>query len=46
MKAHRPYVVNLEKITTVERSRIVFGLHYIPVAYRYKEAFQRYLSGD
>jgi two-component system, LytTR family, response regulator LytT len=32
MRVHRSFIVNLEKISTIERSRIVFGTVYIPVS--------------
>ena len=45
MRVHRSYIVNLEKIITVEHNRIVFdGKVYIPVSEQYKEAFQKFLS--
>lgn len=44
MRVHRSFVVNLDKIETVERSRIVFGKTYIPVSDQYKEKFQTYLD--
>jgi DNA-binding LytR/AlgR family response regulator len=45
MRVHRSYIVNLEKIISVEHSRIVFdGKVYIPVSEQYKEPFQRFLS--
>lgn len=44
MRIHRSYIVNLEKIDTIERSRIVFGKEYIPVSDQYKEKFQAYLN--
>jgi two-component system LytT family response regulator len=45
MRVHRSYIVNLEKITTIEHNRILFnGKVYIPVSDQYKELFQRYLS--
>jgi DNA-binding LytR/AlgR family response regulator len=45
MKVHRSFIVNKDAITTIERSRIVFGNHYVPIADSHKEAFQQYLSG-
>jgi len=45
MKVHRSFIVNLNEIKTVERSRIVFGKEYIPVADNYKEEFNSFLSG-
>jgi two-component system response regulator LytT len=44
MRVHRSFIVNLEKINTIERSRIVFGKEYIPVSDQYKEKFQEFLE--
>jgi two-component system response regulator LytT len=44
MRVHRSFIVNLEKISTIERSRIVFGSVYIPVSDQYKEKFQEFLD--
>lgn len=44
MRVHRSYIVNLEKIETIERSRIVFGKTYIPVSDQYKETFQAFIN--
>jgi two-component system, LytTR family, response regulator LytT len=44
MRVHRSFIVNLEKIDTIERSRIVFGKVYIPVSDQYKEQFQEYID--
>jgi two-component system, LytTR family, response regulator LytT len=44
MRVHRSFIVNLEQIDTIERSRIVFGKEYIPVSDQYKEKFQTYLD--
>lgn len=44
MRIHRSFIVNLEKIDTIERSRIVFGKAYIPVSDQYKDQFQKYLN--
>jgi two-component system, LytTR family, response regulator LytT len=44
MRVHRSFIVNLEKIDTIERSRIVFGRTYIPVSDQYKDKFQEYLD--
>lgn len=44
MRVHRSFIVNLEKIDTIERSRIVFDKAYIPVSDQYKEKFQEYLD--
>jgi len=44
MRVHRSFIVNLDKIKTVERSRIVFGDVYIPVSEQYKDKFQEFLN--
>jgi two-component system, LytTR family, response regulator LytT len=44
MRVHRSFIVNLDKISTIERSRIVFGKAYIPVSDQYKDKFQEYLN--
>jgi DNA-binding LytR/AlgR family response regulator len=44
MRVHRSFIVNLEKIDTIERSRIVFGKVYIPVSEQYKVQFQEFLD--
>jgi two-component system, LytTR family, response regulator LytT len=45
MRVHRSYIVSLEKITIIERSRIIFdGNVYIPVSDQYKAKFQSYID--
>jgi DNA-binding LytR/AlgR family response regulator len=45
MRVHRSFIVNLEKITTIEHSRIVFnGKVYIPVSGQYKDFFNEFLN--
>jgi two-component system response regulator LytT len=44
MRVHRSFIVNLEKIDTIDRSRIVFGKKYIPIGDQYKEKFQKFLD--
>jgi two-component system LytT family response regulator len=47
MRIHRSYIVNLAKISIIERNRIVFdGKTYIPVSDQYKEKFQEYIDGN
>ena len=46
MRVHRSFIVNLEKIDTIERSRIVFGKEYIPVSDHYKARFQKFLDNN
>jgi len=44
MRVHRSFIVNLARIETIERSRIVFGKTYIPVSEQYKDKFQEFLD--
>lgn len=45
MRVHRSFIVNLAKISVIERSRIVFdGNVYIPVSDQYKIKFQSYID--
>lgn len=45
MRVHRSFIVNLSKITVVERGRIAFdGKVYIPVGDQYKAAFQEFID--
>jgi DNA-binding LytR/AlgR family response regulator len=44
MRVHRSFIVNLNKISIIERSRIIFGKTYIPVSDQYKDKFQEYLD--
>jgi DNA-binding LytR/AlgR family response regulator len=45
MRVHRSYIVNLTKISVVERNRIIFdGNVYIPVSEQYKKIFQSYID--
>lgn len=47
MQVHRSFIVNLKKITTIERNRIIFDNNvYVPVSEQYKEAFQTYLDNN
>ena len=47
MRVHRSYIVNLAKITVIERNRIVFDEKvYIPVSEQYKDKFQEYIDGN
>ena len=45
MRVHRSYIVNLNRITVVERFRIVFNDVRIPVSENYKEKFQAFMNG-
>jgi two-component system, LytTR family, response regulator LytT len=44
MRVHRSFIVNLEKIDSIDRSRIVFGKKYIPIGDNYKDKFQEFLD--
>jgi len=44
MRVHRSFIVNLEKIKTIERNCIVFGKEYIPVSESYKSKFMEFLN--
>jgi len=44
MRVHRSFIVNLNKITTIERNRIVFDKVYIPVSEQYKGKFQQFVE--
>jgi len=45
MRVHRSFIINLSKISVIERNRIVFdGSTYIPVSEQYKSKFQSYLD--
>jgi two-component system LytT family response regulator len=45
MRVHRSYIVNLTKVSVVERNRIIFdGNVYIPVSEQYKKCFQSYID--
>jgi two-component system, LytTR family, response regulator LytT len=46
MRVHRSFIVNLKKVTVIERNRIVFDSKvYIPVSDQYKEKLQDYIDG-
>lgn len=44
IRVHRSYIVNADKISLVDHSRIVFGNNYIPVSDSYKEKFTEFLE--
>ncbi|PKQ62673.1 DNA-binding response regulator [Labilibaculum manganireducens] len=46
MRVHRSFIVNLQKITTIERSRIIFNDVYIPISDQYKEKFQHFIDNN
>lgn len=45
MRVHRSYIVNLDKITTIERNRIIYDDFLpIPVSDQYKDAFKAFVN--
>ena len=44
IRVHRSYIVNLNKITMIERNRIVFGKTYIPVSDSCKDKFTDFIN--
>lgn len=44
VRVHRSFIVNIDKVKTIERSNIVFGKLYIPISDSYKETFNKMLS--
>ena len=44
MRIHRSFIVNLDHVETIERSRIIFGKKYIPVGDQYRKKFQEFLD--
>ena len=44
MRVHRSFIVNTHQIRIIERNRIIFGNHYIPVSDSYKQQFNDYIS--
>lgn len=44
MRVHRSFIVNLNRVETIERFHIVFGKVLIPVGDAYREQFQKFLD--
>lgn len=45
MRVHRSFIVNLHKVHTIERNRIVFeNSIYVPISDQYKDSFQGFLD--
>lgn len=44
MRVHRSYMVNLNKISVIERNRIVFDKVYIPISDQHKEKFHQFID--
>ena len=46
LRVHRSFIVNVDKITMIERSQIIFDDVRIPVSEQYKERFQKYIDDN
>ena len=45
MRVHRSFIINLERVTTIERNRIIFDEKvFIPIGDQYKAAFDEYIE--
>jgi DNA-binding LytR/AlgR family response regulator len=44
LRVHRSFIVNLHRVETIARNRIIFGKVYIPVGEHFKDKFQNYLD--
>lgn len=44
MRVHRSFIVNLDKVRTIERNTIVFGKVYIPVSETYRADFNKFMD--
>ena len=44
LRVHRSYIINSTKIRVIERNRILFGRHAIPVSDSYKQQFADYVA--
>ncbi|RZJ72282.1 LytTR family DNA-binding domain-containing protein [Flavobacterium sp.] len=46
MRIHRSFIVNLDKIESIERSQVIIANQRITVADQYKERFQEFVRGN
>lgn len=44
LRVHKSFLVNTSRITVIERGRIIFGDHSVPVGDSYRQAFSDFLS--
>ncbi len=44
MRVHRSFIVNLNKVKTIERNTVVFGKVYIPVSDTYRDNFNKFVE--
>ncbi|MDE6450910.1 MAG: LytTR family DNA-binding domain-containing protein, partial [Odoribacter sp.] len=45
VRVHRSFIVNLDKVTIIDRNRIVFGKTYIPISDSYRNKFLEFING-
>lgn len=43
LRVHRSFIVNTDKITTIDRNRLVFGSTFVPISESYRDNVQAYL---
>ena len=44
MRVHRPFIVSLNKITTIASNQVVFGKVQIPISSQYQDAFFAFID--
>jgi len=44
LRTHRSFIVHMPKVHAIDRLRIVFGEHFIPISDNYKDAVMHYLD--
>jgi len=44
LRIHRSYIVNIDKITTIDRNRLVFGNQYLPISESFKDEYNEFLN--
>lgn len=44
MRVHRSFIINLHHLRLIDRGRVVYGPHYIPVSESYRSNLNRYIS--
>lgn len=44
MRIHRSYIVNMTKVSQIDRFRIVVGEQYLPISESYKDSVQKYIE--
>ena len=44
VRVHRSFIVNIDKVKTIERNNIIFGKQYIPISDSYRDDFNKLFS--